>query len=89
MLVVCRLQGGDLIGKDVGVTDAAVEALAGDQRELDLGHVEPAAVDREERKSSLRRRRRASSGGNASWRAVGVWLVVGTGGHVNPVGVTD
>ena len=46
LLVARGLPGGDLGGERVAVADAAVEALAGEQRELELGHVQPAAVDR-------------------------------------------
>ncbi len=46
LLVASGLPGGDLGGEGVAVRDAAAEALAGEHRELHLGHVQPTAVDR-------------------------------------------
>src|SRR5215207_58873 len=46
LLVASGLPGGDLGDEGVAVADAAAEALARQHRELQLGHVEPTAVDR-------------------------------------------
>ena len=46
LLVAGGLPGRDLGHQGVAVTDAAAQALAGEQRELQFRHVEPTAVDR-------------------------------------------
>ena len=46
LLVAGGFPGSDLGHQGVAVPDAAAQALAGQQRELQLGHIEPTAVDR-------------------------------------------
>src|SRR5687768_13942229 len=90
LLVAGGLPGGDFSHEGVAVTDAAVEALAGEHRELQLGHVEPTAVDGGVVKlqlpadaTSFSRRERLVEGG----RGVGVQVVEDdpNGGRVREV----
>src|SRR4051812_25957308 len=46
LLVAGGLPGGDLGGERGAVADAPAEALASKHRELQLGHVQPTAMDR-------------------------------------------
>ena len=46
LLVPGGLPGGDFGDERVAVADPTIEALASEHRELQLGHVQPSAVDR-------------------------------------------
>jgi len=85
--VACRLPGRDLPLQGRPISQAAVQALPGQHGQLDLGHVQPAAVLGVEGSSSRSASRLASAGANASYSDTGVWVLGVVLDQPDPLGV--